>query len=91
MKKLITILLVLAFVGIARAAEYKIYDAGKPVVPKYVVKSRPDGSYAVYPSGKPLIPQYIVRPAPDGSYTIYEPRNPVVPQQRVNGQHGTAK
>ncbi len=67
----------------AWAEEYRVYESGKPVISRYVVKSRPDGSTAVYDSRQVVIPKYIVRPNQDGSSSVYESGKPVLPVYRI--------
>jgi len=73
----------LALMLAASATTYRIYDSNQVVIPKYIVKSRPDGSQAVYDSRQIIVPKYIVRPNYDGSKSIYEAGKPVLPVYRI--------
>ena len=68
----------------AWAEEYRIYESGKPVVSRYIVKSRPDGSYSVYDSRQIVVPKYTIRPSPTGDgYKVYEAGKPLFPLKEV--------
>ena len=75
--------LILALMLAASATTYRIYDSNQVVIPKYIVKSRPDGSQAVYDSRQIIVPKYIVRPNHDGSSSVYEAGKPVLPLYRI--------
>jgi hypothetical protein len=60
-----------------------VYTSDQIIVPKYITKSRPDGSIAVYDSRQIVVPKYIVTPNYDGSKSIYEAGNPVLPIYRI--------
>ena len=63
MKKLVLLVLgLLIFPSQIQAEEYRIYKSGKPVVSRYVVRSRPDGSYSVYDSRQIVVPKYAIQP-----------------------------
>ena len=79
---LVAALLVFSFQAVAE--EYRIYESGKPVVSRYIVKSRPDGSYSVYDSRQIVVPKYTIRPSPTGDgYKVYRAGNPVIPLKEV--------
>ena len=75
--------LILALMLAASATTYRIYESSQVVIPKYIVKSRPDGSQAVYDSRQIIVPKYIVRPNHDGSSSVYEAGKPVLPVYRI--------
>ena len=85
MKKLVLLVLgLLIFPSQIQAKEYRIYDSGKPVISRYVVKSRPDGSCSVYDSRQIVVPKYTIRPSPTGDgYKVYKAGKPVVPLYEV--------
>jgi hypothetical protein len=85
MKELVFLVLgLLIFPSQIQAEEYRIYKSGKPVISRYVVKSRPDGSYSVYDSRQIVVPKHTIRPSPSGDgYKIYETGKPVVPLYEV--------
>ena len=85
MKRLVLLVAaILIFASQAQAEEYRIYESGKPVVSRYIVKSRPDGSYSVYDSRQIVVPKYIIRPTPTGDgYKVYEAGKPVIPLKEV--------
>ena len=85
MKKLILLVLgLLIFPSQIQAEDYRIYESGKPVVSRYVVKSRPGGSYSVYDSRNTVVPKYTVQPTPTGDgYKIYKAGKPVVPLYEI--------
>ena len=85
MKKLVLFVLgLLIFPSQIGAEEYRIYETGKPVLSRYVVKSRPDGSYSVYDSRQIVVPKYTIQPTPTGDgYKVYQAGKPVVPLYTV--------
>jgi hypothetical protein len=79
---LVAALLVFSFQALAE--EYRIYESGKPVASRYIVKSRPDGSYSVYDSRQIIVPKYLIRPSPNvDGYKVYEAGKPVIPLKEV--------
>jgi hypothetical protein len=85
MKKLVLLVLgLLIFPSQIQAEEYRIYESGKPVVSRYIVKSRPDGGYSVYDSRKTVVPKYTIQPTPKGDgYKVYKAAKPAVPLYEV--------
>jgi hypothetical protein len=81
MKRLVLLIAALLIIASqAQADEYRIYESGKPVVSRYIVKSRPDGSYSVYDSRQVVVPKYVIRPTVTGDgYKIYKAGKPVIP------------
>lgn len=84
-RTVVAVLLALASTAFAsEKKEYRVYESGKPLLPSYIVKERPDGSQAVYDVRKPregyLVPRYIVR---DGK--VYDSAHPVLPLGKVDG------
>ena len=75
--------LTLALMLAASATTYRIYDSRQIVIPKYIGKSRPDGSHAVYDSRQIVVPKYIIRPNYDGSSSVYEAGKPILPLYRI--------
>jgi len=75
--------LILALMLAASATTYRIYDANQVVMPKYIVRPRPDGSQAVYDSRQIVIPKYIIKPNYDGSSSVYKAGKPVLPVYRI--------
>jgi hypothetical protein len=82
-----TLLLALPLLPSSAIAEgdngYRVFDAGKPVLPKYIVKPSPYGSYRVYDAKQVVVPKYIVKPSADGTFKVYEAGKPVVPTKEV--------
>ena len=84
MKRLVLLVAaLLIFASQAQAEQYRIYEAGKPVVPTHVVRERVDGSWAVFPAGKPVVPTHIIKPRADGSFGVYPAGKPVIPIQII--------
>ena len=81
--KLKTFLTLVALMVAASATTYRIYDSKQVVIPKYIVKPRPDGSQAVYDSRQIVIPKYIIKPNYDGSSSVYKAGKPVLPVYRI--------
>jgi len=85
MKKLVFLVAaILIFASQVQAEEYRIYESGKPIVSRYIVKSRPDGTYSVYDSRQIVVPVYTIRPTPTGDgYKVYKAGKPVIPLKEV--------
>ena len=63
---------------------YKVYETRKPVVSRYILKSRPDGSYSVYDSRQIVVPKYTIQPKLTGDgFKVYKAGKPVVPLYEV--------
>lgn len=75
MKKIIQIALIVAVTA-------SVYQTGKPVVPKYRIEHRYDGSIAVYDARQVVIPKYIIR-----DDRVYPAGKPVIPLYRLDKRY----
>lgn len=64
---------------LAASATPRIYDLKQVVIPKYIIKSRPDGSSAVYDARHIVVPKYIIR-----DNKVYPSGKPVLPLYQLN-------
>ncbi len=64
----------LILILLAAAVVYRIHDIRNPLIPRYIVKERGDGTFAVFDAGKPVLPKYIIR-----GEKLYKPGQPLVP------------
>ncbi len=77
----------LIIILLAAAVVYKVYDIKDPLIPRYIVKERGNGTMAVFEAGKPVLPKYIIR-----NEKLYKPGQPLVPvvlQRRSHGRQMT--
>ena len=63
-------------------ADYRVYPAGKPVIPKYWIRQTPQGtkkiwsnSTRIYKTAEPVLPQYYIV-----GDRVYDAKNIVVPK-----------
>ena len=64
----------LIIILLAAAVVYKVYDIKDPLIPRYIVKERGNGTMAVFEAGKPVVPKFIIR-----NEKLYKPGQPLVP------------
>ena len=69
----------LILILLAAAVIDNVYDIENPLIPRYIVEERGDGTFAVFEAGKPVLPKYIIK-----EQKIYKPGQPLLPIGTTN-------